>query len=79
MDRGPFAEPFRNVAPWRTRSEHPDDPAENWTMVEVRPSKTDLWREDRGEPLPLIVSGFFAPQRQILLNTGEHSNLAYRP
>jgi hypothetical protein len=72
VDGGPFAEPLRNVAPRRSRSQHPDDPADDGPVVEIRSATANLRRQERVELLPLIVSHFFAAQRQILPFVSEH-------
>ncbi|GGK43385.1 hypothetical protein GCM10008955_41440 [Deinococcus malanensis] len=79
MDRGPFAEPFRDITPGRARSEYPNDSTDAGPVVKVWPPMTDLRMQQWAESLPLIVSNFFTAQQQILLAMGEHVPLAYTP
>jgi len=44
VNRRPFAKPFRNVPPGGARSQDPEDPTHDRTMIEVRPTTSDCRR-----------------------------------
>lgn len=77
VDRGPLAEPFRNVTPGSASADGPQDAADDGPVVEVRTATPIEGGEEWCEAGPLRVGEFFAAQLVRVAALDEPLPLAY--